>query len=215
MRRASATATRLFDSSCILNLTSEREAAMSQDHHAPSTSSQEATFGGGCFWCTEAIYRELRGVEAVISGYAGGHVDNPTYRQVCNGETGHAEVIRVRFDPAEVDYGTLLRIFFATHDPTTRNRQGNDVGPQYRSVIFYHDEQQKEIAEKVLAEAQSERADGRPIVTEIIPLTNFFPAEDYHQDYFALNSSQPYCQLVISPKLDKFRKEFASERAES
>lgn len=188
---------------------------MSQDHHAPSTSSQEATFGGGCFWCTEAIYRELRGVEAVISGYAGGHVDNPTYRQVCNGETGHAEVIRVRFDPAEVDYGTLLRIFFATHDPTTRNRQGNDVGPQYRSVIFYHDEQQKEIAEKVLAEAQSERADGRPIVTEIIPLTNFFPAEDYHQDYFALNSSQPYCQLVISPKLDKFRKEFASERAES
>lgn len=165
-----------------------------------------ATLGGGCFWCLEAVYVELRGVQRVISGYAGGTVVNPTYRQVCNGTTGHAEVVQISFDPQQVTYHDLLDIFFTIHDPTTLNRQGNDVGPQYRSAIFYHDEAQRQTAEAAIAELTAAKVWPRPIVTQIAPLTVFYPAEDYHQDYFANNAYQPYCQVVVAPKVAKFRK---------
>jgi peptide-methionine (S)-S-oxide reductase len=167
-----------------------------------------ATFGTGCFWCTEAIFQELDGVYKATSGYSGGTVQNPTYKQVCDGNTGHAEVIQVVYDPSKITYDELLEVFWKTHDPTTLNRQGNDVGPQYRSVIFYHNNEQKEKAEKYKAELDKSKAFDNPIVTEISPYSNFYVAEDYHQDYYNNNGSQPYCYFVIRPKLEKFNKVF-------
>jgi peptide-methionine (S)-S-oxide reductase len=171
------------------------------------TKREIATLGGGCFWCVEAVYLDLRGVEKVVSGYAGGTVANPTYEQVCTGRTGHAEVVQVTFDPDEIDYRDLLRVFFTVHDPTTLDRQGNDVGPQYRSVIFPHSAEQKRIAEEVIAEVQASGAWNGKIVTRIEPFTEFYPAEEYHQDYFARNPNQPYCAAVVAPKVAKFRKQ--------
>ncbi len=173
-----------------------------------------ATFGGGCFWCVEAVFQELKGVEKVVSGYAGGHVPNPTYQQVCSGTTGHAEVAQITYDPEVISYPELLEVFWKTHDPTTRNRQGNDVGPQYRSIIFYHDDEQKQRAESYLAKLDASGAFNQPIVTAIEPLETFYPAEDYHQNYYRLNSRQPYCQFVIVPKLEKFRQVFQDKRKE-
>jgi peptide-methionine (S)-S-oxide reductase len=167
-----------------------------------------ATLGGGCFWCLEAVYQEVAGVEKVVSGYAGGQVPNPTYRQVCSGTTGHAEVVQVHFDPAVISYRRVLEIFFAVHDPTTVNRQGGDVGTQYRSVIFTHSPEQRATAEAVVRELTAEGVFDAPIVTEIKPLAIFYPAEDYHQNYFRDNPYQPYCQAVVSPKLAKFRAKF-------
>ncbi|HAJ34980.1 MAG TPA: peptide-methionine (S)-S-oxide reductase [Chloroflexi bacterium] len=167
-----------------------------------------ATLGGGCFWCLEAVYVELRGVEKVVSGYAGGHVKNPTYREVCSGSTGHAEVVQVTFDPAVISYADILRVFFTIHDPTTLNRQGADVGTQYRSIILYHDEAQKQTAIEVMQEVTAQRIWQNPLVTELAPLDVFYPAEEYHQNYFARNPMQPYCQVVIAPKVAKFRKQY-------
>jgi peptide-methionine (S)-S-oxide reductase len=164
-----------------------------------------ATFGSGCFWCTEAIFERLHGVEKVISGYSGGHVENPTYEQVCTGTTGHAESIQITYDPSKVSYDELLEVFWKTHDPTTKNRQGNDVGPQYRSVIFYHDTEQKKLAELYKAKLEAERIWNHPIVTEIVPFSKFWPAELYHQNYYDNNPSKSYCALVITPKIEKFR----------
>jgi peptide-methionine (S)-S-oxide reductase len=167
-----------------------------------------ATLGGGCFWCLEAIYADLKGVEKVVSGYSGGHVPNPTYEQVCSKNTGHAEVVQVTFDPGVISYEEILKIFFTIHDPTTPDRQGADVGPQYRSVIFYHSEKQRESAEKIMAEITSEGIWADPIVTQLEPLQDFFVAEAYHQEYFKRNPYQGYCQVVIAPKVAKFRKNF-------
>lgn len=169
------------------------------------------TLGGGCFWCLEAVFVELRGVEKVESGYAGGNVPNPSYEQVCSGNTGHAEVAQVTFDPNIISFREILQIFFATHDPTTLNRQGADVGTQYRSVIFYHDEEQKNIAKEMIDELNSAQIWPNPIVTEVAPLEDYYKAEDYHQEYYKYNSQQPYCQAVITPKLAKFRKSFAQK----
>lgn len=169
---------------------------------------ETATFGGGCFWCTEAIFKEVKGVESVTSGYSGGEIVNPSYREVCTGRTGHAEVIEIDFDPAVVSFQELLEIFWSTHDPTTLNRQGNDVGTQYRSVVFFHNEQQKETAETLKKKLNDENIFGKPVVTEISPWKNFFRAEDDHQDYYENNPNQGYCQFIIVPKLDKFRKIF-------
>ena len=167
---------------------------------------EKATLGGGCFWCLEAVYENVKGVKDVVSGYAGGHTENPDYRSVCSGATGHAEVVQITFDPSVVSYEELLDIFWKIHDPTTLNRQGADVGTQYRSVIFYHDEGQKKIAEESRAEAQ--KRFGAPIVTEIVPLTKFWPAEEYHQDYFRKNPYHGYCRAVVAPKVEKFRENF-------
>ena len=167
-----------------------------------------ATLAGGCFWCLEAVYKELRGVESVVSGYAGGRVPRPTYRQVCEGTTGHAEVVQLTFDPRAVTFRELLEVFFTIHNPTTPNRQGADVGTQYRSAIFYHTPEQRETAERVIAELTAAGVWDAPIVTEVAPLTNFYPAEDYHQDYFENNPTQPYCRAVVAPKVAKFRKHF-------
>ncbi len=169
-----------------------------------------ADLGGGCFWCLEAVYAELEGVQTVISGYEGGHVLNPTYKQICTGKTGHAEIVQVTFEPAVVSFDEILRVFFTIHDPTTLNRQGADVGTQYRSVIFYQDHSQKETAEKMIAELNAAGIWPNPIVTEVTPGETFYPAEDYHQDYYQNNSYQPYCQVVINPKLAKFRKKYAA-----
>ena len=169
-----------------------------------------ATLAGGCFWCLEAVYVELEGVEKVVSGYAGGAIPNPSYEQVCSGRTGHAEIVQVTFDPGVVTYEDLLGVFFTIHDPTTLNRQGNDVGTQYRSAIFYHDDEQKAAAEQSIREITEARIWSRPIVTEIVPLTDFYPAEAYHQDYFKNNPYQPYCQVVVAPKVAKFRKQYFS-----
>jgi peptide-methionine (S)-S-oxide reductase len=166
---------------------------------------EQATLGGGCFWCLDAGFRGLGGVRSVVSGYAGGALPDPSYRQVCSGVTGHAEVVQIGFDPAQVDYETLLRVFFSLHDPTTLNRQGADVGTQYRSVIFYHSDAQRATAQRVMAELTAERLWPDPIVTELTPLTHFYPAEEYHQDYFRQNPHQGYCQVVIAPKLAKLR----------
>jgi peptide-methionine (S)-S-oxide reductase len=167
-----------------------------------------ATLGGGCFWCLDAIYRDVQGVERVVSGYAGGHVPNPTYEQVCGKRTGHAEVVQVWFDPAVISYEDILYIFWRIHDPTTLDRQGNDVGPQYRSVILYHDEAQRAAAEKSLAETKAARVWPDPIVTQLVPFDVFYEAEEYHQDYFSRNPYQPYCVYVVDPKVRKFRKSF-------
>jgi peptide-methionine (S)-S-oxide reductase len=171
-------------------------------------SKELATLAGGCFWCLEAVYKELRGVERVVSGYAGGHVARPTYRQVCEGTTGHAEVVQITFDPAAVSYRELLEVFFTIHDPTTPDRQGADVGSQYRSAIFYHTPEQRETAERVIAEITAAGVWDSPVVTEVSPLAEFYAAEDYHQDYFERNGSQPYCRAVVAPKVSKFRKQF-------
>jgi peptide-methionine (S)-S-oxide reductase len=167
-----------------------------------------ATFAGGCFWCLEAVYDQVKGVHSVESGYAGGHVDNPSYRAVCNGDTGHAEVVQVNYDGNVVSYQDLLTIFFGIHDPTTLNRQGADVGTQYRSAIFYHNEEQKDIAEKFIKDLEMQKVFDNPIVTEVVPLDKFYMAEDYHQEYFAKNPYQGYCMAVVSPKVSKFRKHF-------
>jgi peptide-methionine (S)-S-oxide reductase len=172
---------------------------------------QTAVLGGGCFWCLEAVFDRMEGVTAVESGYAGGHVESPAYKQVCNGNTGHAEVVRVTFDPAKLSYGELLDVFFAVHDPTTLNRQGNDVGTQYRSVIFYTSEEQYREAKKKIEELTAARTWPDPIVTSVEPAGKFYVAEDYHQEYFAHNGSQPYCQLVVAPKVKKFQQKFAEK----
>ncbi len=170
---------------------------------------EQATFGGGCFWCVEAVYLNLKGVEKVVSGYAGGQVPNPSYRAVCTGATGHAEVTQITFDPEVISYEELLYVFWRTHDPTTLNRQGADVGTQYRSIILTHNDEQREIAQRSLAETNAAGLYRDPIVTEIVPLTEFYPAEAYHQDYYRNNPNQGYCRVVIDPKVRKMRKEFS------
>lgn len=175
---------------------------------ASSAPLQLATLGAGCFWCVEAVYQRLEGVASVESGYAGGKVANPSYEQVCSGETGHAEVCQIRFDPAKISFTDVLKVFFSVHDPTTLNRQGNDVGTQYRSVIFYHDQEQKDTAEKIKTELDASGAFDRPIVTQIVPYAQFYKAEDYHQNYFNDNPRQPYCRMVVAPKVEKFEKVF-------
>lgn len=169
---------------------------------------EKATFGSGCFWCTEAIFENLNGVTSVVSGYAGGEADNPSYEAVCSGATGHAEVTQITYDPSIISYDELLEVFWKTHDPTTLNRQGNDEGTQYRSVIFYHNDEQKQLAEKYKAELDKSGAWDDPIVTEISAFTKFYPAENYHQDYYVNNPNQGYCAFVIAPKLEKFKKVF-------
>ena len=169
---------------------------------------ETATLGTGCFWCTEAVFQQLDGVIKVTSGYSGGHVVNPTYEQVCNKNTGHAECLNIVYDKSKISFDELLEVFWQSHDPTTLNRQGNDIGPQYRSVIFYHNEEQKEKAEKYKAELAKSSAFEKPIVTEIAPFTKFYPAENYHHDYYINNPDQGYCYLVVRPKVEKFRKVF-------
>jgi len=173
-----------------------------------SDNQQVATLAGGCFWCLEAVFVELNGVKRVVSGYSGGTVTHPTYHQVCSGSTGHAEAVQVTFDPGMITYRQLLEVFFTIHDPTTLNRQGADVGTQYRSTIFYHDQEQRLVAEQVIREIEAAGIWGSPIVTEVEPLRDFYPAEDYHQDYFKNNPYQPYCRVVIEPKVRKFRQKY-------
>jgi len=168
-----------------------------------------ATLGGGCFWCLEAVYRETEGIEKVVSGYMGGRTSDPTYKDVCSGTTGHVEVVQLTFDPSVISYRDILEIFFVIHDPTTLDRQGNDVGTQYRSVIFFHSPGQKTVAEDVIRELTSEKAFDDPVVTAIEPAQQFFPAEAYHQEYFESHPYQPYCAFVVAPKVQKFRKKFA------
>ena len=175
---------------------------------AEQAKTQLATFGGGCFWCTEAVFLKVRGVNKVVSGYTGGIKLNPTYKDICTGTTGHAEVIQIEFDPAKVSFEQLLDVFFHTHDPTTKNRQGADVGTQYRSSVFFHDEAQKETTKKVIAELDKSGDFDDPIVTTIEEMKKFYPAEDYHQDYFAQNPDNPYCQAVVGPKVAKFQKRY-------
>jgi len=183
---------------------------LSQDHSASlGTHLEVATLAGGCFWCLEAVYDDLKGVVDVVSGYTGGHVRNPSYREVCTGTTGHAEAVQITFDPAQITYRELLEVFFSIHDPTTLNRQGADVGTQYRSAIFYHTAEQKKTAEAVMTALQVDNPWGRPIVTELAPMEAFYPAEEYHQEYFARNPEQGYCTVVIAPKLEKFRHKYA------
>lgn len=174
-----------------------------------STSHVKATLGGGCFWCLEAVYQEVDGVTSVVSGYAGGHVPNPSYRQVCHGTTGHAEVVQVTFDPSVVSYLDLLEIFFTIHNPTTTDREGADIGPQYRSIILYHTDEQREAAEALIDELETEGVFDDPIVTEVEPLDAFYPAEEKHQNYYRRNPSLPYCQAVITPKVNKLREKHA------
>ncbi|KXK06510.1 MAG: methionine-S-sulfoxide reductase [Acidobacteria bacterium OLB17] len=170
---------------------------------------ETATLGGGCFWCIEPVFDSLRGVQSVTSGYSGGKTESPTYQEVCTGTTGHAEAVEIKFDPAEITFADILRVFFTVHDPTTLNRQGGDIGTQYRSAIFYHSEEQKAAAEAVIRELDGEGIFPSPIVTEVTQFEKFWPAEDYHQEYFANNPNQPYCAAVISPKIAKFRKMYA------
>jgi peptide-methionine (S)-S-oxide reductase len=174
-----------------------------------TSQTQTATLAGGCFWCLEAVYDNLQGVTDVISGYSGGHVTDPSYHEVTSGRTGHAEVVQLTLDPDQISFQEILEIFFTIHDPTTLNRQGADVGTQYRSAIFYHSEEQQQIAEQVIADLEEKKIWGNPIVTQVAPFEAFYPAEDYHQEYFANNPYQPYCQVVIAPKVAKFRQKFA------
>lgn len=176
-----------------------------------SANAEIATFGAGCFWCVEAVFQNLRGVEKVASGYMGGNIDNPTYKQVCSGLTGHAEVIQIHYDPTQISFEELLEVFWGTHDPTTLNRQGNDYGTQYRSVIFFHNENQKHLAEKYKTKLNMERVFGNPVVTEISAASKFYLAEDYHQNYYNQNSNEGYCTFVIKPKLDKLKKAFSDK----
>jgi peptide-methionine (S)-S-oxide reductase len=179
--------------------------------NAVSSSREVATLGGGCFWCLQPPFQELRGVKVVTVGYAGGHVDHPSYELVCTGRTGHAEVVQVAFDPGVISYEDILRIFFTLHDPTTLNRQGNDAGPQYRSIILTQDQSQEASARKVIGEIEDEGLWGRPLVTQVEPLQAFFAAESYHQDYFAKNPNQGYCRAIIAPKVAKFRSHYAEQ----
>jgi len=175
-------------------------------------STETATFGTGCFWCTEAIFKELEGVISVMPGYSGGQTVNPTYKEVCSGETGHAECTQIVFDPSKISYDELLEVFFKVHDPTSLNRQGNDVGTQYRSVIFYHNDEQKRLAGKYKTELDRSGAYDKPIVTQIVPMEKFYPAENYHRDYYEYNKDKnPYCAVVVRPKLEKFRKVFSEK----
>src|SRR3954452_9897564 len=169
---------------------------------------ETATLAAGCFWCVEAVFDDLKGVEDVVSGYSGGHTENPTYQQVCSESTGHAEVVQIRFDPAVISFKEILQIFFTVHDPTTLNRQGNDIGTSYRSAIFYHSDEQRRVAEEVIAEFTAEGIYDNPIVTEVQAFDKFWPAENYHQEYFANNPNQPYCSAVVAPKVAKFRQKF-------
>ena len=169
---------------------------------------ETTTLAAGCFWCVEAVFDDLRGVVDVVSGYSGGHTENPTYKEVCSETTGHAEVAQIKFDPAELSYADLLRVFFSVHDPTQLNRQGNDIGTSYRSAIFYHSDEQKQIAHEIIDEITKAAIYDKPIVTEVTALDKFWPAEDYHQEYFANNPNQPYCTAVVAPKVAKFRKNF-------
>ncbi|MBM3735882.1 MAG: peptide-methionine (S)-S-oxide reductase MsrA [Acidobacteria bacterium] len=173
---------------------------------------ETATLGGGCFWCLEAVFQEMRGVHSVESGYMGGATERPTYREVCSGRTGHAEVVQLRFDPLVTPFRDVLEVFFAIHDPTTLNRQGNDVGTQYRSAVFYHSDAQRTAAAEIIHELEQSEGWPRPIVTEVVPASEFFKAEDYHQNYYRGNPNQPYCSYVVAPKVDKFRRKFASLR---
>jgi peptide-methionine (S)-S-oxide reductase len=184
---------------------------MLQNQNANSQGNEVATLGGGCFWCLEPIFDNLKGVEDVVSGYSGGAVRNPTYRQVCDGNTGHAEVVQVTFNPAEISFHDVLEVFFTFHDPTTLNRQGNDIGTQYRSAIFYHTPEQQATARQVIDELNAAHVWEKPIVTEVTPFDRFYPAEDYHQEYFERNGGQPYCQFVIAPKVAKFRKQYVEK----
>lgn len=179
------------------------------------SSREVATLAGGCFWCLEAVFEQLRGVERVSSGYEGGHVPNPSYEQVCTGQTGHAEAVQITFDPQVISFSDLLEAFFAFHDPTTLNRQGPDVGSQYRSAIFYHSSQQKAAADQVIAELRAAGTWKRPIVTEVAPSTEFYAAEEYHGEYYQRNPDQPYCRLVIAPKVAKFRKQYLARLKDS
>jgi peptide-methionine (S)-S-oxide reductase len=174
---------------------------------------ETATLGGGCFWCVDTIFRELQGVEKVESGYAGGRMANPTYRDVCSGMTGHAEVVQITFDPSVLSFRDLLRVFFTVHDPTTADRQGADIGAQYRSIILYHSDEQRETAKQVIDELNGEKVWDDPIVTQLVPFTTFYSAEKYHQDYYSQNPNQPYCQIVIAPKVAKFRKAYLDRLA--
>ncbi len=171
---------------------------------------ETAVLGGGCFWCTEAVFKMLRGVSSVLPGYSGGTTKNPTYDQVCSGTTGHAECTKVEFDPSQITYRDILTVYFGSHDPTTLNRQGNDVGTQYRSVIFYTTPEQKKTAEDFIKELNDSNKDGKKIVTEVVPLTEFYVAENYHKDYYERNKDAPYCEIIINPKLEKVQKQFAN-----
>jgi peptide-methionine (S)-S-oxide reductase len=188
-----------------MNSNESADRLVGQEYHSGL---EKATFGCGCFWCTEAVFQQLNGVKSVVSGYSGGETPNPTYEQVCTGRTGHAEVIQITYDSAVIAFEDLLRVFWQTHDPTTLNRQGHDVGTQYRSAIFYHTEEQRRAAEQYKAQLDAAGTFGAPIVTEITPFKNFYPAEPYHHNYFNLNPAQGYCSAVIRPKLEKFKKEF-------
>lgn len=195
-------------SSCGQQKNSPSDKTMNKENTTNRDGLMLATFGSGCFWCTEAIFQNVDGVEKVVSGYAGGKVKNPTYKEVTSGLTGHAEVVQLTYDPSKILYDELLEIFWQTHDPTTLNRQGADVGTQYRSVVFYHDEDQKKLAETYKRKLEEAGAFDRPIVTEITAYDNFYKAEDYHQNYYNLNGNAPYCTFVIQPKLEKFKKVF-------
>lgn len=197
--------------SCAQNENPKKNMSDNSTSIAAGTKTDTATFGTGCFWCTEAVFQQLEGVLKATSGYSGGHVANPTYKEVCTGETGHAECLEIVYDPTKITYDDLLEVFWQVHDPTTLNRQGNDVGTQYRSAIFYHNQEQKEKAEKYKAELDKSGAWSNPIVTEIVPAATFYKAEDYHQNYYNDNGSQPYCYFVIRPKLEKFQKVFKNK----
>ncbi len=192
----------------LINFYSEQDVNLSNSN---SLKMEKATFAGGCFWCTESIFSELEGVESVTSGYIGGHLENPTYKQVCEGTTGHAEAIEIVFDQNKISYNELLEIFFATHDPTTLNRQGGDIGTQYRSEIFYHSSQQKQQAEEFIQLLENEKIFDNPIVTQISEAVIFYKAEDYHQEYLKNNPQNPYCQAVVNPKLQKFKQTFVQK----
>jgi peptide-methionine (S)-S-oxide reductase len=198
----------LFSASC--EPSTNKQPYMSEDIPA-GKKTDTATFGTGCFWCTEAVFQELKGVLKATSGYTGGHVANPSYEEVCTGTTGHAEALQIIYDPTVITYDELLEVFWEAHDPTSLNKQGNDVGTQYRSAIFYHNEEQRQKAEHYKAELNKSGAYDKPIVTEITAFTKFYPAEDYHQNYYATHGSQPYCYLVIRPKVEKFEKVFAKK----
>lgn len=216
-RRVAGTALVMFGIAAIVsgaltaNVASAEPAAKADDAASEQQKEKKvevATFGNGCFWCTEAVFEELKGVESAVSGYSGGRVPDPTYEQVCTGATGHAEVIQITYDPAVITFPELLEVFWKTHDPTTLNQQGPDHGTQYRSAVFYHSDEQRELAEKYMQRLDESGAFDAPIVTEITKFQKFYPAEDYHQEYFALNGRQPYCRAVVKPKVIKFRKAF-------
>jgi len=197
--------------SCNANSNQQKNTTMAENktENISGEKIDTATFGAGCFWCVEAIFQQIKGAKSVKSGYTGGHIKNPSYKEVCNGTTGHAEVAQIVFNPDTVSFTKLLEVFFQTHDPTTLNKQGADVGTQYRSAIFYHSQEQKETAEKVIEKLTSENIFDKPIVTEVTKIGEFYPAEDYHQNYYNNNSEQGYCRIVITPKLEKFKKVFS------